>query len=145
MFLGFLCRSCHDIVIIPVLTGDGFQTHLKPKSKNKSLSSGGPKWPPLPLVGQTGHHQRAARVSMTFCLSWPVRGGAESCCPATVTLCCVRQVPEGPGMVGDRRPLPAEALPGSPVPPGDGSRNALDRPQPYCVLSQQSKRASFSF
>lgn len=71
--------------------------------------------------------------------------GAVSCCPATVTLCCVRQVPEGPGVVGDRRPLPAEALPGSPVPPGDGSRNALDRPQPYCVLSQQSKRASFSF
>lgn len=48
-------------------------------------------------------------------------------------------------MVGDRRPLPAKALPGSPVPPGDGSRNTLDRPQPYCFLSQQSKRAFFHF
>lgn len=57
----------------------------------------------------------------------------------SVTLGCVHQVPEGPSVVGDRRPLPAEAFPGSPVPPGDGSRNTLDRPQPYCFLSQQSK------
>lgn len=48
-------------------------------------------------------------------------------------------------MVGDRRPLPAEAFPGSPVPPGDRSWDALDRPQPHCLLPQQSQSGFFFF
>lgn len=58
------------------------------------------------------------------------------CDPARVS-----QVPERPVVVGDGRPLPVEALPGSPVPPGDGSRDALDRPQPHRLLPQQSQGA----
>lgn len=71
----------------------------------------------------------------------PTVTGMRRLAVTQLTTCCLDQVPEGPGVVGDRRPLPAEALPGSPLPPGDGSGNALDRPQPHCFLSQQSKWA----
>lgn len=45
-------------------------------------------------------------------------------------------------MVGDGGPIPPEAFPGSPVPPGDRSWDAVDRSQPHRLLSQQGLSGS---
>ena len=86
------------------------------------------------------------------CEDWPV---CDLCiCYHSVTVClsvcvcvcvCVCQVSEGPDVVRDGRPLPVEAFPGSPVSPGDRSWDALDRPQPHCLLPQQSQSTFFFF
>lgn len=60
-------------------------------------------------------------------------------CYRSVTLFCANQVSEGPDVVGDGRPLPVEAFPGSLVSPGDRSWDALDRSQPHRLLPQQSQ------
>ncbi len=104
--------------------------------------AGGAKRPSLPPVGQTGHHQRATRVRST-CIK--IHQYATCGFVTTLTLCepCVNQVSEGPDVVRDRRPLPVEAFPGSSVPSGDRSWDAVDRPQPHRLLPQQSQCAFF--
>lgn len=59
------------------------------------------------------------------------------------SVCVVNQVSKGPSVVRDWRPLPVEAFPRSPVPPGDRNRDTLDRPQPHCLLSEQSQWPAF--
>lgn len=113
---------------------------------NRCLFTGGTKWPSLPPVGQTGHHQRATRVSSSC-----VKTGQFVTCVSVTTLwpcvvcVCVYQVSEGPDVVRDGRPLPVEAFPGSPVSPGDRSWDALDRPQPHRLLPQKSQSTFFLF
>lgn len=100
--------------------------------------SGGAEWSPFPPACQTGNHQRAARVRIMSSF-WMRLNLLVSIFFLLCNLVLCNQVSERPGVVGDRRPLPAEAFPGSSVPPGDGGGDAVDWPQPHCLLPQQSQ------
>lgn len=104
---------------------------------------GGAERPSLSPVGQAGHDQRAARVSTTSTARVLRRLMPSTSDPVALWL-CHRQVSEGPDVVGDGGPVPPEAFPRSPVPPGDGSRDAVDRPQPHRLLPQQGPPAFFT-
>lgn len=72
----------------PRLSNEGKETYFKtclPLNINRCLFTGGTKWPSLPPVGQTGHHQRATRVSSS-CVK---TGQFVSCVSVTTLWPCV--------------------------------------------------------